>query len=59
MTISTITQEEFHHFVKIQHSGEYNMVDSAVADIIGIDSTQHMFILRNYEELEQKYGSGE
>jgi hypothetical protein len=35
------------------------MVDNTVAQIIGIDRDQHMSILKNYKELEQKYGSGE
>jgi hypothetical protein len=61
MTTETveITKGQFHHFVRIQNSGEYNMVDNAVDQIIGIDRDQHMSILKNYEELEQKYGSGE
>jgi hypothetical protein len=44
MTTETveITKGQFHHFVRIQNSGEYNMVDNAVAQIIGIDRDQHM-----------------
>lgn len=45
----------FENYLKLQHSGETNMVSSKVCEVLGISKEEHRFILDNYNEMLQEY----
>ena len=58
MSDVTITKETFHQCESIRQEGSYNMMDSAVADQLGLDKEEHIYLLKNYGNLLKKYGEG-
>lgn len=52
-----VTKEVFEKYVKVQRSGEYNMIMDAlkVMEITGITREQYSCILQNYQQLSNKY----
>ena len=52
-----ITQEEFDAYEDVRESGVTNMFDvSTVSDYSGLNREQIMAIMKNYSELNEKYG---
>lgn len=49
------TMYNFENYLRLQHSGEVNMVSSAARDKLGISKEEHRFILDNYNDLLQEY----
>lgn len=45
----------FENYLELQHSGEINMVSSAVQAKLGISKEEHHFILENYSALLEEY----
>lgn len=50
-----VTKEDMEIYIEIQESGICNMLSREVREIIGIDKSQHKFIMRNYAELREFY----
>jgi len=55
--ISEITKEMFEEYKDIQASGEYNMLSPQARDMSSMDKRQWFAIIKNYNELEVKYGN--
>ena len=52
-----ITQDEFDAYEDVRQSGVTNMFDvSTVSDYSGLNREQIMAIMKNYSELNEKYG---
>ena len=51
-----ITREIFEEFKKIQESGKYNMMDSRVRNILGLDKKTFIYLLNNYDNFEKLWG---
>ena len=52
-----ITQDEFDAYEDVRQSGVTNMFDvSTVSDYSGLNREQIMTIMKNYSELNEKYG---
>lgn len=51
-------EQAFEKYVKVQKSGEFNMIMDApkVMEITGITKEQYIYILQNYRQLLNKYG---
>ena len=59
MTTETtqITQDEFDSYVEVQESGITNMFNvSVVSDYSGLSRDKIMTIMKNYSDLNDKYG---
>ena len=59
MTTETtqITQDEFDSYVEVQESGITNMFNvSVVSDYSGLSRDKIMTIMKNYTDLNDKYG---
>ena len=59
MTTETtqITQDEFDSYVEVQESGITNMFNVAVvSDYSGLSRDKIMTIMKNYSDLNDKYG---
>ena len=54
--MSGITREIFEEFKEIQESGKYNMMDSRVRQILGLDKKTFMYLLKNYDNFEKLWG---
>ena len=53
-----ITQEEFDAYEDVRQSGVTNMFNvSVVSDYSGLSRQQIMAIMKNYSELNEKYGN--
>ena len=51
VTHDTKTMLNFEKYVKLQRSGEINMVSSEVQNRLGISKEEHQFIIENYSAL--------
>lgn len=47
----TVLKSQFEEFVKVQESGEVNMLDPVVRVLCCIDRAQHIYIMEHYDEL--------
>ena len=58
MTETTqVTQDEFDSYVEVQESGITNMFNvSVVSDYSGLSKDKIMTIMKNYSDLNNKYG---
>ena len=58
MTETTqVTQDEFDSYVEVQESGITNMFNvSVVSDYSGLSRDKIMTIMKNYTDLNNKYG---
>ena len=58
MTETTqVTQDEFDSYVEVQESGVTNMFNvSVVSDYSGLSKDKIMTIMKNYSDLNNKYG---
>ena len=58
MTETTqVTQDEFDSYVEVQESGITNMFNvSVVSDYSGLSRDKIMTIMKNYSDLNNKYG---
>ena len=54
--VNEITREMFEEYKNIQASGEYNMLSPQARDMSSMDKRQWFAIIKNYNELEVKYG---
>ena len=55
--MNNITQDEFDAYVKVQMSGVTNMFNvSVVSDYSGLSRDKIMTIMKNYTDLNDKYG---
>lgn len=54
--MSEITKEMFEEYKRIQASGMYNMLSPQTRDMSSMDKRQWFAIIKNYNELEVKYG---
>jgi len=53
-----ITQDEFDAYEEVRESGVTNMFNvSIVSDYSGLNRQQIMTIMKNYSELNEKYGN--
>tara|TARA_R100001163_G_scaffold65834_1_gene65476 strand:- start:12082 stop:12249 length:168 start_codon:yes stop_codon:yes gene_type:complete len=52
-----ISKEDFNAFVTIQTSGAYNMFDPRARAATGLSKDKFFKIIKEYDELEDKYGS--
>ena len=50
-----IDASDFINYVELQHEGIINMFDKGVEELTGLNKEQIMFIMKNYEKLEEKY----
>ena len=51
-----VNGEDFINYVELQNEGIINMWDrESVMELTGLDKEQIVFIMKNYEKLEQKY----
>ena len=59
MTETTqVTQDEFDSYVEVQESGITNMFNvSVVSDYSGLSRDKIMTIMKNYGDLNDKYGN--
>jgi hypothetical protein len=52
-----VTQDEFDSYVEVQESGVTNMFNvSVVSDYSGLSKDKIMTIMKNYSDLNNKYG---
>lgn len=52
-----VTQDEFDSYVEVQESGITNMFNvSVVSDYSGLSKDKIMTIMKNYSDLNNKYG---
>jgi len=52
-----VTQDEFDSYVEVQESGITNMFNvSVVSDYSGLSRDKIMTIMKNYSDLNNKYG---
>ena len=49
------TKEEFAEYVAVQHCGLWNMFDPRAMEATGLSKETYVAIMKNYEELAQKY----
>lgn len=49
------TLRNFENYLKLQQSGEMNMVSAGVRERLGISKEEHLFILENYSEIKKEY----
>ncbi len=49
------TIRDFEKYLKLQKSGEINMVSSQVRDKLGISKEEHEFIMKNYSAILEEY----
>ena len=54
-----ITESMFNEFVEVRDSGEYNMFDPAARTETSLDKNEWIYIMRNFETLEEKFNGGE
>ena len=54
-----VTKAQFRAYKRVQNSGDYNMFDPNARMLTGLDKNTYLSIMKNYEELEQKYGGNE
>ena len=52
-----VTKEQFQAYVTVQKTGMYNMFDHRARDAAGLSKETYMTILKEYEKLEDKYGT--
>ena len=55
--INEITREMFEEYKDIQASGQYNMLSPQAREMSSMDKKQWFTIIKNYNELEVKYGN--
>ena len=56
--MNNITQDEFDAYEEVRESGVTNMFNvSVVSDYSGLSRQQIMAIIKNYSELNEKYGN--
>lgn len=48
-------REAFKRYVRVQKSGEFNMLDSRVQWVASITKEEHLYIIRHYLELSEEY----
>ena len=53
-----ITESMFNEFVEVRDSGEYNMFDPAARAETSLDKNEWVYIMRNFETLEEKFNGG-
>ena len=49
-------KEAFNRYVKVQKSGEMNMLDPNVQNAAKISKDEHLYIIKHYSELSEEYG---
>ena len=49
------TMYNFEKYLKLQKSGDLNMVSPEVQTRLGITKDEHLFILTNYDKLREEY----
>ena len=54
-----VTEAQFRAYTKVQSGGKYNMFDPNARKLTGLDKNTYLAIMKNYDELEQKYGGNE
>lgn len=59
MVDTGITKEQFHRYVRVQKSGEYNMFSPEAMVVAGLSKGQFLEIMDKYNALEEKYGEAE
>ena len=57
--MSNVTKSQFLRYVAVQESGAYNMFDPRAKSASGLDDKTYVEIIKNYDELEAKYGAEE
>ena len=57
--MSNVTKGQFLQYKAVQESGAYNMFDPRAKEASGLDNETYIEIIRNYEELEEKYEGDE
>ena len=56
--MENITQDQFEAYVDVQMSGVTNMMDvRTVSELSGLERQEIITIMRNYNELQDKYES--
>ena len=56
--MENITQDQFEAYVDVQMSGVTNMMDvRTVSKLSGLERQEIITIMRNYNELQDKYGN--
>jgi len=54
--MENITQDQFEAYVDVQMSGVTNMMDiRTVSELSGLEREEIITIIRNYNELQEKY----
>ena len=54
--MTEITQEQFEAYVDVQESGQTNMIDVKMVEILsGLEKEEIMTIMKSYGELKDKY----
>ena len=54
--MAEITQEQFEAYVEVQESGQTNMFDVKMVEILsGLEKEEIMTIMQSYGELKEKY----
>ena len=55
--MSNVTKGQFASYKAVQESGAYNMFDPRAKMASGLDDKTYIEIIKNYDELEAKYGN--
>lgn len=49
------TMRDFEKYLELQKSGEMNMISPQVQNRLGISKEEHMFIIKNYDDILEEY----
>jgi len=51
-----VTHKEFNKFLIVRQDGQYNMYSPFAREEANLDKSKWIYIMRNFDELIQKYG---
>jgi len=49
------SKDAFKRFLKLQEESDLTMMEIAIPEMLNISLEEHMYILRNYNELKSEY----
>ena len=50
-----VTKGEFQRYLRVQHSGKFNMYDQRARMATGLSSEKYLYIIKNYKELKHTF----
>ncbi len=47
--------EDFESYEEVRNNGNYNMMDARAIEESGLDKDRYFYIIKNYNEIQEKY----